>query len=129
MPADQSESMEQVGYLIDPRAGFSRSHVIKALLLLEQRDVSRSVLMRELALNEASARTLLRGLEKNALVRPFMKGHRLTPKGQKLVDRLSGHMAGPFVLAGGGLGISRYNVCYLLRRKSEKIRKGLEQRD
>lgn len=116
-------------FFIDSRSGFNRSHVIKAMLLLGTRKMSRSKIMKELSLNEASARTLLAGMEKNALARAEKKGHVLTQKGRNLFTELSRSFSGPLYFDKSGFGISKHNVCYVVKGQKNKIKKGVEQRD
>ena len=118
-----------IRFFIDSRSGFGCSHVVKTVLLLGKRKMSRSKVMKELSLNEASARTLLASMEKNSIATVEKKGHVLTNKGSKLFNELSRGLCGPLFFDKSGLGISKHNVCYVVKNKSRKIRKGVEQRD
>ncbi len=118
-----------VEFFIDNRSGFTRNHVVKALMLLGKNSISRKTVMKELHLNEASGRTLLRSMEKNGLVAASKNGHYLTDKGKSMLSELSFLILGPFPVEKTSINVSKYNVCYVVRKASAKIGKGLEQRD
>ncbi len=114
---------------IDVRANYALAHVVKAVLLIGEANAGREKLMGKLGLNEAPARTLLAGLEKNGFVKPGAKGHTLTEKGKKILAYLNKNISGPKKLAKTELTLSRHNIAYLVRKKAGRIRHGLEQRD
>jgi len=113
---------------IDKRSGFHRAHVVKAILLLEK-PMGRKKLMKELNLNEASTRTLIKTLEKNKIIKPSTKGCLLTKKGKKMLKLLKRNIRGPYEVEKSDITISKYNIAYIVRNKSGKINKGIEQRD
>ncbi|MHA1505828.1 MAG: DUF4443 domain-containing protein [Candidatus Asgardarchaeia archaeon] len=107
-------------------------HLLLALLIIDRNKiVGRYKLMDELGIGEASAKTLLKNLNKISLLRPEGKdGHVLTEKGIELVGKIKERIVyfsdidplneltpGPFC-----------SLC-VLRGCFEKVRKGIEQRD
>lgn len=113
---------------IDKRAGYTSAHVAKAIMILES-PCGRERLMNELKLNEASARTMLNGLQKNKFVEPTKKGHVLTRKGKRFLEHLKKNIVGPIEVEKNGITMSKYNIAYLVKKKASKIKFGLEQRD
>jgi len=114
---------------IDKRSGYSIAHAVKTIMLIGQNHIGRERLMKRLALNEASARTLLRRLEKQGYVTPGTAGHELTEKGKRLFLYVSKNVSGPKIIVDKKIAVSKYNVAYLIRHKTGKIRHGIEQRD
>ncbi len=115
-------------FKIDKRASYTDAHIAKALILLEK-PTGREMLMKRLNLNEASARTLLRNLEKMNYVRPSSSGHVLTQKGMNFLAYIKSNVEGPKNVGKTDLSISNSTVAYLVRKKAGKIRIGIEQRD
>ncbi len=116
-------------FTIDSRSGYSIAHVAKAIMVIGKNPIGREKLMKKLSLNEASARTLLKRLEKSGYVAATAKGHGLTEKGKCLFARISRNIIGPKSISADGVAVSRHNVAYLVKNKEKKIRFGVEQRD
>ncbi len=114
---------------IDIRANYASVHVVKALLLIDKEKCGRERLMKELALNEASARTMLRNLEKNGLIKSSYRGRLLAPRGRKFIEALNKKVSGPAMVMKTGITMSDCNIAYLVKNAARKIRKGVEQRD
>lgn len=114
---------------IDTRANYASVHVVKAMLLLGKRMQGRESLMKELMLNEASAKTLLKNLEKKALIKSGYTGSCLTKKGLGFVALFNEKISGPAEIAITGITMSDYNIAYLVRNAAPRIKKGVEQRD
>ncbi|MHA1596370.1 MAG: DUF4443 domain-containing protein [Candidatus Asgardarchaeia archaeon] len=110
----------------------STPHLVLALLTVyKNKIVGRYKLMDELGIGEASAKTLLKNLNRISLLRPEGRdGHVLTEKGAHLVEKikekiiyfsdiepLNGLTPGPFC-----------SLC-VLRGCLKNVRKGIEQRD
>jgi len=118
----------KLNFLIDNRAGYTAGHIIKAFLLFKK-PIGRNKLMKELYLNEASTRTLIKNLEKNKLIIPSVKGCILTKKGMVIFNYIKKNISGPYKLKKGKYGVSNFNIAYVFRKKANKIKLGLEQRD
>jgi len=114
---------------IDKRSGYSLAHAMKTIMLLGESPIGREGLIKKLNLNEASVRTLLGKLEKNGFVKKSTKGRTLTDKGKKTLSFLKKNINGPVTMGRTKIAVSKYNIAYLVRNKSKKIKKGLEQRD
>ncbi len=112
----------------DKRSGYSESHVLKAVLLMEG-PIGREKIMKFLSLNEASARTILNFLKKNGLVKSTNKGHEPTKKCKKIIKYLKANIKGPLIFGKKSITISEKNVAYIVKNRANKIRYGIEQRD
>jgi predicted transcriptional regulator len=121
--------MNIVERMIDSRAGFLDFHIAKTILLLNKNPIGRSKLIKELGINEASVRTLLKMLEKDRFVVSSSRGHELSKKGAVVAKSLTEKIKGPFDVNKTNLSISEYSVAYVVRGVSHKIKKGVEQRD
>jgi len=115
--------------MIDSRAGFLDFHIAKTILLLNKNPIGRSKLIKELDINEASVRTLLKMLEKDRFVFSSSRGHKLSKKGVAIAKSLTEKIKGPFDVNKTNLSISDHSVAYVVRGVSHKIKKGVEQRD
>ena len=114
---------------IDKRSDFTEAHAAKTLLVLGRSPSGRGKIMELLGLNEASAKTLMSRFCKDGLAETGAKGHILTKKGRALYERVSSLIKGPYEINDKSLSISKYNVGYVVKKASKKIKKGLEQRD
>lgn len=119
----------KISFDIDSRSSYSTAHATKAIVLIGTDVIGRERLMKRLALNEASVRTLLKRLEQNNYVMPGSKGHGLTAKGKKLFAYITKNIEGPKPINDKDVAVSKYNVAYLVRGRRNKIKAGLEQRD
>ena len=114
---------------IDKRSGYSMVHVAKAILLIGENPLGREKLINKLGLNEAPVRTLLTRLEASGYVTPTARGHVLTKKGKKIFSYLKGNITGPKKIDVNKIALSKHNVAYLVKKRANKIRFGMEQRD
>jgi predicted transcriptional regulator len=114
---------------IDKRSGYSLAHAVKTIMFLAEETIGRDRLIRKLNLNEASVRTLLNRLEESGFVKKSNRGKTLTVKGEKFSSFLKKNIIGPFDVCRTKVTVSKYNIAYIVRKKSRKIRKGVEQRD
>ncbi|MFC2143515.1 DUF4443 domain-containing protein [Candidatus Aenigmatarchaeota archaeon] len=114
---------------IDKRSGYTKVHIIKAMLLMMDAPLGRNKLMKELYINEATARTLLRKLEKNSIVVTTSRGHKLTKKGITLSRKYNTKIKGPYFIKKSNITVSKYNVAFIVKKSSSKIKLGIEQRD
>ncbi|MFH0832214.1 MAG: DUF4443 domain-containing protein [Candidatus Aenigmatarchaeota archaeon] len=114
--------------MIDNRACYTRVHVVKAMLLMENR-CSREKLMSDLKLNEAPTKTLLNRLRKNKFVESTTKGHKLAKKGHDFLNFVRKNIYGPKDVGISRITMSKYNIAYLVKGRADKIKLGIEQRD
>lgn len=115
--------------IIDSRAAFSRAHLVKTLLLLDERPLGRNRLIQELGLGEASVRTLLDTLEDAGFVEPSTKGHVLTTDGADVVQALLHKISRPVRLDSTDLTVADCDVAIRIRGAAADIGAGIEQRD
>jgi predicted transcriptional regulator len=109
---------------------FELVHIFKVFQLLDKNGcISRTLLCQELGLGEGSARTLLKHLKMQNLVKSTNGGTRLTEKGKALSSTLlqsipsEGNMPKCFIALG------KFNYVVLLRNYGFAIKSGIEQRD
>src|ERR671931_1950493 len=109
---------------------FELVHIFKVFQLLDKNgQISRTLLCQELGLGEGSARTLLKHLKMQNLVKSTNGGTRLTEKGKALSSTLlqsipsEGNMPKCFIALG------KFNYVVLLRNYGFAIKSGIEQRD
>lgn len=112
----------------DRRSGYSEPQILKALLALEE-PIGREKLMKELALNEASARTMLNFLRRKGLLKPTKRGHEPTEKCRRILKFLKGNIKGPIALGKMPITVGEKNIAYIVKNRASKIRYGIEQRD
>ncbi len=112
----------------DRRSGYSEPHILKALLALEE-PIGREKLMKELALNEASVRTMLNFLKRKGLLKSTKRGHEPTEKCKGLLKFLRANIRGPIKLRKMPITVGEKNIAYVVKNRASKIRYGIEQRD
>jgi len=115
--------------LVDVRASYSIAHVVKALFLLYERPMGRHQLMKEMLLGEATIKTLIKRLKKNNLIKKTTKGNLLTKKGSLLVNKTLKNISRPMEIVIKKYTVGKYNFAVLIKKASNKVRSGIEQRD
>ena len=115
--------------LIDVRASYSIVDVVKVLFLLSEKSMGRHQLMEEMKVGEASIKTLLKRLKKNNLIKKTTKGSVLTKKGTLLVNEILKTISKPVEIGTGKHTVGKYNFAVLVKKASNKVRSGIEQRD
>jgi hypothetical protein len=113
-----------------PKAGFSQAHVLKALLVIgEEGSIGRGKLGQILSVGQGEVRTLIKRLKDGGLIKIKPEGCSLTQSGMKQFRSVSKILPwrSPVIARSLGLG----NACYALvvRGRSQKLKKGIEQRD
>ena len=112
----------------DKRSGYSEPHILKTLLSIDV-SVGREKLMKDLGLNEASARTLLNFLKGKGLLKSTKRGHEPTEKCKDVVKFLKTNIKGPIILGKSSITVGNKNIAYIVKNRANKIRYGIEQRD
>ncbi len=112
----------------DKRSGYSEPHILKTLLSIDV-SVGREKLMKDLGLNEASARTLLNFLKRKGLLKSTKRGHEPTNKCNEIVKFLKANIKGPIILKKSKITVGEKNIAYIVKKRANKIRYGIEQRD
>ena len=113
-----------------PKAGFSNTHVVKAMMEIgERKKVGRTRLASLLNLGQGEIRTLLKRLRENGLIEIVSNGCQLTELGRRNNFELRKAIPWRTSIDGSSLGIGAYCFAIIIRGKSAKVTKGLEQRD
>jgi predicted transcriptional regulator len=109
---------------------FELVHIFKVFQLLDKNEhVSRTSLCHELGLGEGSARTLLKHLKMQGLVRSTNGGTRLTEKGKILSSELLQSIPSEANMPKCSIALGKFNYVVLLRNYAFAIKSGIEQRD
>ncbi len=112
----------------DKRSGYSEPHILKVLLSMNG-PVGREKIMKSTGMNEASARTMLNFLTRRGLLKSTKRGHMPTRKCESIVRFLKTNIRGPITLEKTSIAIGKKNIAYVVRKKANRIRYGIEQRD
>jgi predicted transcriptional regulator len=122
-------NVESLSKMIDKRASYSIANIIKTLFLIHDKPIGRIELIKELNLNEAPIKTLLKNLQKNDLIKPSTKGNVLTVKGKKFVKKLMEKLSAPVDTGYTDYTVGKYNSAILVKDTVKKVKLGVEQRD
>lgn len=113
-----------------PRAGFTEAHVLKALLTIGAKGkIGRGRLGVLLNLGQGEVRTLIKRLKDAEFIKIEERGCSLTPLGRKEYNRITKLIPWSFALEAKSLGLGSANWGVNVRGKSDKMKKGIEQRD
>jgi predicted transcriptional regulator len=113
-----------------PRAGFSQAHVLKAILVIgEQANIGRGKLAQTLNLGQGEVRTLIKRLKETGLVKIKAHGCVLTKSGFKHFHALVKLLPWRSPVNCGLLGLGKQCFAVLVKHRSAKVNKGIEQRD
>ena len=115
--------------LIDLRASYSIVDIVKVLFLLSEKSMGRHQLMKEMGLGEATIKTLIKRLKKNDLIKKTTKGSALTKKGTLLVNKILKNISKPVGIDMDEYTVGKHNFAVLVKKASNKVRSGIEQRD
>jgi hypothetical protein len=109
---------------------FSIPHVYKALQILSKEGfVSRATFGREIHLGEGAVKTLILHLKEADIVDTTKSGTFLTERGEKLIKQFNKVLPKECRLKKSRVIQGKFNHAILLKRYSESIKTGLEQRD
>ncbi len=113
-----------------PCPSFSVFDITRVLeLIAEAGSLGRGRLSAKLSLGEGATRTLLGRLTEAGLITTSRGGCSLTEKGQKTWEELRAILPLKTDLEKNELTFAAHNVAVLVRRRGERVGKGLEQRD
>ena len=109
---------------------FSIPHVFKSLqLLLKDKFVSRATFAREIHLGEGAVKTLVSHLKEAGMADSTKSGTFLTEKGQKFIKQIQKVLPKECTLKKSLVIPGKFNHAVLLKKYSNFIKTGLEQRD
>jgi predicted transcriptional regulator len=108
---------------------YSAVHVYKALELLKNESgIGRKQLSIELRMGEGTIRTMIRRMKENDLITSSKKGMNLSSKGLEALKEIENRIS-TSEFPSSSITIARDNYSVLVKGASNKIRKGVEQRD
>jgi len=122
-------TIRELDRVVDLRAGFTKVHVVAALLALENGPLGRAGLMGELGLNEASVKTMTRRLGKLGYVQPSTKGQVLSKRGIGFARYWKRKCDGPLEIKGHELSTGKVDCGILVRGGKKRVGNGQEIRD
>jgi len=109
---------------------FSIPHVFKALQMLSsEKFVSRATFGRETHLGEGAVKTLILHLKQADIVDTTKSGTYLTEKGLKFIKQIQKILPKECTIKKSTVIQGKFNHAILLRKYSDSIKTGLEQRD
>jgi ribosomal protein S25 len=109
---------------------FAEAHVIKALEEIDQNDsVGRLKLSKDLHLGEGEARTLIKHLKKEGLIKVSKSGVSLSLSGRELLYGLRSLVSEPVEISSTPLTLGPLNVVVRVTGMKTSVKYGLEQRD
>jgi len=109
---------------------FTEAHVVKALEIIGGGEVvGRIKLSKELGLGEGTARTLVKHLKKEGIIKVSKYGIMLSEKGKKMFSDLKSTISEGMEVPPNPLTVGSFNIAVLVRGMAHKIKRGLEQRD
>lgn len=112
---------------VGPRPRFIKAQVYRALELIgEHQPIGRKLLSDKLGVGEGSMRTILNKLKWEKLIISTPQGHLLTDKGEKELEKRSRKF---IELDAGSLTVGEVDVATIIKKASDKIKFGIEQRD
>ncbi|MBT7186991.1 hypothetical protein HN911_06615 [Candidatus Bathyarchaeota archaeon] len=107
---------------------FTAAHLLYAVSLLKENRIGRKQLAETLRVGEGTVRTILSRLSDETLIEISRPGVTLSSKGVAFIKSIEKRLKwGEFPST--DLTVSEYNLFVLIRRASEKVRFGVEQRD
>ncbi|MGD0396877.1 MAG: DUF4443 domain-containing protein [Nitrososphaerales archaeon] len=113
-----------------PAPTYSSSHVLLALLTIGKADViGRHALAKEVGLGEGAVRTVIKWLKEDDYLTVESNGCQLTAKGKRAYSELRNVMPKTLELPRTALTVGREQVAVLVKKKSNRVRSGIEQRD
>lgn len=113
-----------------PRAGFTDAHVLRTLILIgENESIGRGKLGQLLDIGQGEVRTLIKRLRERGWIAVGEEGCTLTKDGEERFKVLSRMIPWRGRVNGSPLQLGKDCFALLVRGRSTKVRKGIEQRD
>ncbi|MHB1908212.1 MAG: DUF4443 domain-containing protein [Nitrososphaerales archaeon] len=113
-----------------PKASITEAHVIKAIISIgKAKSIGRGKLGQVLDLGQGEVRTLIRRLKDGSFIEVTSSGCTLTPLGRKQYDAIMKVIPWFGEVPGVSLDLGKTCFAILVRGRSGKVKRGLEQRD
>jgi len=131
-PVDIIQTIDRVAEKMAPgrSPSFAEAHVIKALEEIDLNDsVGRLKLSKDLNLGEGAARTLIKHLKSERLIRVSKSGISLSASGRELLQDLKSLVSEPVQISSTPLTLGPMNVAVRVTGVNASVKYGLEQRD
>jgi predicted transcriptional regulator len=113
-----------------PRASFTEAHVLKAILEIgESKSLGRGKLGTILGLGQGEVKTLIRRLKERGLISIKSSGCTLTKDGVKQFRAIKRVLPWSGKVEASSLGMGKYSWSVVLRGRSARVKRGIEQRD
>jgi len=109
---------------------FTDAHVVRALEIIGSGEVvGRIRLSKELGLGEGTARTLVKHLKNEGIIKISKYGIMLSENGKKMFSDLKSKISEGIKVPQSPLTVGPFNIAVLVKGMARKIKRGLEQRD
>jgi hypothetical protein len=113
-----------------PAPSYSSSHVLLVVLTIGGAGaMGRHALAEEAGLGEGAVRTVIKWLKEDGYIAVEPNGCQLTAKGKQVYTELKSAMPRTLELSRTTLTVGREQVAVLLKKRSSRVRSGIEQRD
>ena len=113
-----------------PMPSYSSAHMLLVLLTIgEAGSVGRHALSGRVGLGEGAVRTVIKWLKAGGYISIDASGCRLTPKGKRAYSELKKLIPEITTLSRTDLTVGKVQAAVLVKRRSGKVRTGIEQRD
>lgn len=113
-----------------PTPTYGPAHVLVALLTIGEAGVlGRQALSNEVGLGEGAIRTVIKWLKADDYIEIEANGCRLTSKGKQTYNELKRRIPKVLVLQKTPLTVGKVQVAVLVKKKSGRVKSGIEQRD
>ncbi len=110
-----------------PLPSFTPTHLFKAILIIDKRQVGRKMLAKELKIGEGVVRTLISKMKDMRLVTSDRKGCKLTDYGLKIYDSISSLIS---LYSELNIDYAKpHNFAVVVKGGAKYVKKGLEERD
>ena len=113
-----------------PAPTYGSAHVLLALLTIGEAGVlGRHALSSEVGLGEGATRTVIKWLRADGYIRIEADGCTLSARGKQAYNELKKLVPKMLVLTRTPLTVGKIQVAVLVKRKSGRVKNGIEQRD
>lgn len=128
---DPLQLIERVASKIAPgrSPSFTMANVVRALAMIDRREIGRITLSKELGLGEGVTRTLLKHLRREGVVRVSRRGIALSDFGKEIACHLRSKISVGIEVQSSPVTVAGHNIAVRVTGVTHLIDKGIEQRD